>query len=128
RGLLARFARLLARTKILEKKGDPDFVISKFLEEVIFIGGPNVVTPLHTDGLLTGAYLAQIYGRKHCLMIGPHQSDLVYPKRFRRQFGMSPIDFRKPDYERFPRYRDVKPLACVIGPGDLLYIPHGWWH
>ena len=21
----------------------------------------------------------------------------------------------------------VKPLECVCGPGDLIYVPHGWW-
>ena len=21
-----------------------------------------------------------------------------------------------------------RPLECLIGPGDLLYFPKGWWH
>lgn len=125
--MTAALTRRIVRTTALEKESR-EYVISKFLEEVIFIGGPGIVTPLHTDGMYTGAYLAQLQGRKHCLLIPPEQSDLVYPRPFRKQFGMSTLDFRKPDSERFPRYREVKPLQCTIGPGDLLYIPHGWWH
>ncbi|KAF2874622.1 hypothetical protein BDV95DRAFT_566609 [Massariosphaeria phaeospora] len=30
--------------------------------------------------------------------------------------------------DTFPRFRDAAYVECVLGPGDCLYIPKGWWH
>ena len=102
--------------------------ISKTLEETLFVGGAGVVTPLHTDGVRTGAILAQLYGRKRCVLFPGSQSKYLYPRPLQKHFGMSAVDFRKPDLERFPLYRNAKPLEFVLEPGELLYIPHGCWH
>ena len=32
------------------------------------------------------------------------------------------------DYERYPEFRQVTVVDVVIGPGDLLFLPIGWWH
>ena len=34
----------------------------------------------------------------------------------------------EPDYQKFPRLRDLCGFETVVGPGDLLYIPNCWWH
>ena len=34
----------------------------------------------------------------------------------------------EPDYQKFPRLRDLRGFETVVGPGDLLYIPNCWWH
>jgi hypothetical protein len=43
---------------------------------------------------------------------------------------ISLVDFHRPDFERFPRFRDA--LACAevaeLGPGDALYMPSLWVH
>lgn len=36
------------------------------------------------------------------------------------------VDFDNPDYERFPKLRDVKGFEVIVGPGDVLYIPMYW--
>ena len=41
---------------------------------------------------------------------------------------MSQASLSAPDYERFPRLRKAKPLIVDLGPGDLLFLPPGWWH
>jgi cupin-like protein len=102
--------------------------ISRVLEETLFIGGAGVTTPYHSDGMSTGAILAQVAGRKHCVLISDDQTAGMYPRPFRRNFGMSRVDFRKPDAEKFPRYRNVKAQECVLEPGEILYIPHTCWH
>lgn len=112
----------------VRKHRDQPWRIVEQMGAVMFVGGPGTVTPLHADGMLTGAYLAQIMGRKHCLFISPDQDATVYPRPFRNQFGMSQVDYRKPDYKRFPRYREARPIECILHPGELLYTPHGWWH
>jgi lysine-specific demethylase 8 len=38
--------------------------------------------------------------------------------------GVSKKEFE----ERFPEFRDAEYVEGVLGPGDLLYIPVGWWH
>jgi hypothetical protein len=95
---------------------------------VFFFGGKGTITPLHTDGMFTGAYLCQVYGRKRCFMISPDQDAAVYPRPFRRQFGMSLVDYRKPDFTVHPRFRSARLLEGVLEPGDVLFTPGGWWH
>jgi hypothetical protein len=102
--------------------------ISRILEETLFIGGAGVTTPFHSDGMATGAILAQVMGSKHCVLISDDQHKSMYPRPFRRHFGMSKVDFRQPDLEKFPRYADVKAQECVLEPGEILYIPHTCWH
>jgi hypothetical protein len=101
---------------------------SALLQETLFLGGPGCVTPLHADGLATGALLAQVHGEKRCLLFAPEQEPLLHPERLPLVFGRSPIDVRRPDLERFPRFAAARPVKCTLRPGDLLYIPSRWWH
>jgi hypothetical protein len=42
---------------------------------------------------------------------------------------MSLIDNqRNPDLERFPLWKNATPVSFVVGPGETLFIPNGWWH
>ena len=41
---------------------------------------------------------------------------------------MSPIDILKPDYDRFPKFKNVPAMNCTIEEGDVLYMPAFWWH
>lgn len=33
-----------------------------------------------------------------------------------------------PDLNRFPDHAHPRVMDCMIGPGDLLFLPVGWWH
>ena len=37
------------------------------------------------------------------------------------------IDFENPNYDLFPRFREVKGLEAVLAPGDVLYLPMYWY-
>ncbi len=36
------------------------------------------------------------------------------------------VNFESPDYERFPRFREVKGFEAVLEPGEVLYLPMYW--
>jgi len=85
----------------------------------IFIGPRGALTPLHLDIWGTHAWLAQLLGRKRWILFPPDQRELLYDCK---------VQPRAPDFERFPLFRDAKPLECTIGPGDLIFVPGGWAH
>ena len=42
--------------------------------------------------------------------------------------SLAQIDVENVDYDRFPLFRDVPHLECILQPGDLLYMPSRHWH
>jgi hypothetical protein len=39
------------------------------------------------------------------------------------------LEERRRDFEdQFPKFKDAKYIEGILGPGDCLYIPVGWWH
>ena len=44
--------------------------------------------------------------------------------------SISLVDFRRPDFERFPKFAQALEHALVaeLGPGDAIFIPSMWWH
>jgi hypothetical protein len=85
----------------------------------IFIGPKGAVTPLHLDIWGTHAWLTQLVGRKRWILFPPNQRPYLYDNQ---------VDPGRPDYQRFPLFRDASGLECVIGPGDTIFVPGGWAH
>jgi ribosomal protein L16 Arg81 hydroxylase len=38
------------------------------------------------------------------------------------------MDLENVDSRRFPQFKEARVIDVVIGPGDLLFLPVGWWH
>jgi hypothetical protein len=38
------------------------------------------------------------------------------------------VTLRAPDLAKFPRLRKAKPLRATLAPGEMLFIPGGFWH
>ena len=87
-----------------------------------WFGPKGTVTPLHHD--LTNNFMAQVLGRKLVRLIPPFELPSIYNHRH----CFTEVDLDRPDYERFPLFRDVAVIDVEIGPGDLLFVPVGWWH
>jgi hypothetical protein len=88
----------------------------------IFISGAGARTGLHVDPWSSDALLCQVYGRKHWLMYGPDQAPLL-------SNGEALVDPDAPDHVRFPGFSQARPrYEFTIGPGDTVYVPHGWFH
>lgn len=94
-------------------------------KSTIRFGTGDTDSALHIDSFanLSG----QICGRKRWTIFDPSQNEhLAYMDGTDYR---SSIDIDKPDYERFPKFRDARPNAeFILGPGDLLFLPPFWWH
>ena len=87
-----------------------------------WFGPKGTVTPLHHD--LTNNFMAQVRGRKLVRLVAPYELPSVYNNRH----CYTPVNLDAVDYERFPAFRNVTVMDVEIGPGDLLFLPVGWWH
>jgi hypothetical protein len=87
-----------------------------------WFGPKGTITPLHHD--LTNNFMAQVRGRKRVRLVAPCELAHLYNNRH----CYTQVDLDRIDYERFPLFRDVTITDVEIGPGDLLFLPVGWWH
>jgi ribosomal protein L16 Arg81 hydroxylase len=74
---------------------------------------------LHYDFLESHAYLAQIVGKKRCTLFSPEDSAALYDGK---------VNVDAPDFDKFPLLRDATAYECTLEPGELLFMPHRWWH
>jgi hypothetical protein len=93
-----------------------------------FIGGRGQKFPfLHFDGWHSHAFICQIYGTKEFTLYSPDQTPYLYVKP--NQYNASQIpDLENPDYDKFPLFARSTPMCFQLQPGELLFIPGGWWH
>lgn len=87
-----------------------------------WFGPAGTITPFHHD--LTNNFMAQIMGRKRVRLISPCELPRVYNHRH----CFTEVDGRNIDVKRFPAMADVPVLDCVLEPGEILFLPVGWWH
>jgi ribosomal protein L16 Arg81 hydroxylase len=68
--------------------------------------------------------MTQVYGRKRIRLISSHSLHLVY----NYESFFSEVDCENPDFDKFPLFERAEILDVVLQPGDVLFIPVGWWH
>ena len=91
-----------------------------------WLGPAGTVTPLHCD--YDDNLFAQIWGSKRIILAPPHHDEFLYPREANAILFGSPFDPEAPDYERFPLARQATLIECLVEPGDMLYVPAGWYH
>jgi hypothetical protein len=87
-----------------------------------WFGPAGTVTPFHHD--LTNNFMSQIIGRKRVRLIAPCEAAHIYNHRH----CFTDVDGRAIDLARFPAMADVPVLDCELAPGEILFLPVGWWH
>jgi hypothetical protein len=99
-----------------DKMGPPRF----------WIGPAGTVTPLHCD--YDDNIFAQIWGSKRIILSPPHHDEFLYPREANAILFGSPFDPEAPDFDAFPLARRATMIECTVNPGDMLYVPAGWYH
>ena len=97
----------------------------------LWVSSSGCTTPLHYD--LTNGLLCQVRGKKQVYLFAPDQADHLYQRgrffpgmdNFERQ---SQIDIHHPDFEKYPRFKQVQAWECTLHPGEMLFIPSNWFH
>ena len=113
----------------------------------IWLGNGRTLGKLHFDPF--DNLLAQVAGEKHFTIFPPSQSQNLYEGHIpEAQFDfdfetgefkkktlfestsmvMSPVDLKKPNFERFPLFYEATPLQCRVAQGDVIFLPSFWWH
>jgi hypothetical protein len=102
----------------------PTFIHSRLTADKAFLifGPAGTVTPLHHDYL--NVLLAQVYGRKQVKLIPSNQLHLMY--NYKSVF--SEVECDNPDYEKFPLFKETTIIDLTLHPGEVLFLPVGWWH
>ena len=99
-----------------DKMGPPRF----------WLGPAGTVTPLHCD--YDDNIFAQVWGSKRIFLAPPHHDRFLYPSEANAILFGSPFDPEAPDFDKFPLARQATLIECIVNPGDLLYVPAGWYH
>jgi len=91
-----------------------------------WLGPAGTVTPLHCD--YDDNIFAQALGSKRVILAPPHHDAFLYPRDANPILAGSPFDPERPDYDRWPLARAAAFVECTVAPGELLYVPAGWYH
>jgi hypothetical protein len=91
-----------------------------------WLGPAGTVTPLHCD--YDDNIFAQIWGSKRIFLSPPHHDEFLYPREANAMLFGSPFNPEAPDFDKFPLARKAAMIEYIIQPGELLYVPAGWYH
>lgn len=104
--------------------------LDKFLDRhaaaphgMMWIGPAGTVTSLHHD--LTNNFIAQIVGRKRIRLAPASEVGKLY--NHQHVFSEIP-DLDELDLGRHPGLNGLRSYEILLEPGEILFMPIGWWH
>ncbi|CAK9095340.1 unnamed protein product [Durusdinium trenchii] len=140
-GYLAQHALLDQLPSLEADVQTPDFALcgstGTVLRQVFF--GPNgTVTPVHWDPYEN--IFCQVVGEKYLRLYPPSEAPKLYPRtssdqEMQNNSQIEPADLLLGEREggsayaeKFPELQTAQYWDVVLQPGDVLYLPIGWWH
>jgi len=88
----------------------------------LWFGSAGTVERLHHDTV--NVLIAQVVGRKRYRLVPASQWQYVY-----NNTGVfSDVNCENPDLNRHPKFRNATVIDFVLKPGEVLFLPVGWWH
>ena len=103
---------------------DPDYLDPHRLagSVALWVGPGGTVTPMHHD--TCNILFGQVYGRKRFRLVAPWDAALLAATR-----GVySRLDPEAPDLAAYPDFARSVVKDVTLDPGEMLFIPVGWWH
>lgn len=96
------------------------------LRAKFWVGKGGTVTPMHRD--VPHNLNVHLTGRKRWLLYPPGGAGMYPRGLFSGMPNFSAVDPERPDYDRHPDFRAKRAVGGIVGEGETLFIPHGWWH
>ena len=93
----------------------------------LIAGARDCLTPARYA--MEDSFQLQVSGRRRVLLISPEYSFKgMYPYPVAHPYdGYSMVDFDDVNYGQTPAFASVRGISFVLCPGDVLYVPRGWW-
>lgn len=96
----------------------------------VWVGNDSTVNAHYDDAENIACVLS---GKRRFTLFPPEQLENLYigPLEFTPAGApMSLVDFSKPDFNKYPKFKTALDHALVaeLEPGDAIYIPSLWWH
>ena len=91
----------------------------------MFFGGEGSSTRNHFDIDMSHVFITQFQGKKRIWLFPNNQSDLMYKLPYNFHSIANP---KTSSTDEYPALKLLDGYEAVIGPGDTLYMPAGWWH
>lgn len=102
-----------------------DWFIDKL--PMLFFGGGGSSVFMHYDIDAPSIFHTHFVGQKRVTLVDPRYTPMMY-KLPLSWHAIEDINWRDPDFDRFPALRHVKAHTAILEHGDTLFMPTGWWH
>ncbi|MGN7611421.1 cupin-like domain-containing protein [Magnetococcales bacterium HHB-1] len=113
----------------LEKDVDFSLITTLTVHQDTFawFGPGGTVTGYHIDWI--DNILVQIEGRKRLWLVPPERSQFMYPSnKFDFRSTLSCVEPDENTLQKFPLFKQAHPIEVTLHPGQMLFLPRGWWH
>jgi hypothetical protein len=113
----------------------PDVLNPTFFDQDIFyskdlwFGDARNMTPIHFDAV--DNFVVPVFGTKTFYLYPKDDFPFIYPHNLKTKgrFNFSQcVSHLFDSNKNYPSCLNAKSYAVIIDPGDILYIPKGWWH